>query len=330
MPTNLPGVTSYGIPLFGQGSVYDMPSGRVWFVCNRTGATITSAPAGTSRDAPFASLADAVANVATTLPTTGDVIYVLAGHAENVTGSNLFSGSATLSATAAVFPAGLRIIGEGDGNQRPTFTFTAAASSLAFAAAGVSFENCVLLGPQTGTTTVAAMFTVTAANCAVLNCNFNMATSATALVTTGISLSSAANEFVASGNLVWGLTGTPTSWLSNTGTTGPNRVQVSNNNVQLLLTATTSGCVDFSAASVAGPLNILVTNNSFINQTAASTVAMKFSANATGMVAYNSLGTTNASATACMGTTTLLQLVQNFVSQPNKFGLIAAAGGTSA
>jgi hypothetical protein len=38
MPTtNFPGgASSYGIPLFGAGSVYDMPWGNSWFVCNRS------------------------------------------------------------------------------------------------------------------------------------------------------------------------------------------------------------------------------------------------------------------------------------------------------
>src|SRR5215831_12262776 len=91
--TNFPGgVASFGIPQAGQGSLYDMPSAEVYFVCNRNGVTNGD---GSSRDRPMLSIADAIAQIKTS---TGQVtgaafIYVLSGHAENVTGSNIFSAS---------------------------------------------------------------------------------------------------------------------------------------------------------------------------------------------------------------------------------------------
>ncbi|MBV8928865.1 MAG: hypothetical protein JO152_07060, partial [Mycobacteriaceae bacterium] len=113
--TNFPGgVGLYGIPSLGAGTVYDVPPGRVWFVCNRTGVTNGD---GTTRDRPLLSIADAVANIATTNPTLGDWIVVLSGHAENVTGSNIFSAS-LVNTTAVTIPKGTRIIGEGQGSSR--------------------------------------------------------------------------------------------------------------------------------------------------------------------------------------------------------------------
>src|SRR4051812_4960432 len=189
--TNFPnGATSYGIPLFGQGTLYDMPCGRAWFVCNRAGVTSGD---GTSRDRPLTSIADAIVQIATTNATLNDYVFVLSGHAENVTASNVFSAS-LVNTGAVTIPAGTRIIGEGEGTNRPVLTFTAAGSTLAFAAAGISLENFVLLCPQTGTTTVAAFVTITAANCGVIGCNMQVASSATALITTAVSLSSAATE----------------------------------------------------------------------------------------------------------------------------------------
>lgn len=328
MPTAFTGLTNYGIPLFGQGSPYDMPAGRVWFVCNRTGATNISAPVGTARDAPFASLADAAASIATTLPTTCDVVWVLPGHAENITGSNLFSGSATLSATAAVFPAGTRIIGEGVGNQRPVFTFTAAASTLAFAAAGVTIENCQLLCPQTGTTTVAAMVTITAPFCGVVGNYMQLSSSATALATTGISLSSLADDNVISDNIGWGLTGTPTSWLSTTGTAAPDRCRVQRNFVRLPLSSASGGVIDLTANSVTSGIDWLISNNDLANSTAASTVVVKLSATVTGHARDNTFETVNGAAATAI-TSGTMSMFNNRVAQAGKQSIAITLGGNS-
>lgn len=294
MPTtNFPGgVSSFGIPMAGQGSLYDMPSAEVIFVCNRAGVVNGD---GTSRDRPKVSIADAVAGIVTTSGLTSGAafIYVLSGHAENVTGSNIFSAS-LVNTTAVTIPAGTRIVGEGLGTARPVLTFTAAASTIAFAAANCSLENMILQAPQSGTTTVAAMFTVTAAGCLVRGCQFQMATSGTALVTTGISLSSAASDTFVLDNIGYGTTGTPTSWLSTTGTTGPKRVTIARNNVTLILSSATGGVVDASASSGTAPTDWYITDNNFGNNATNSTVAMKGVAGLTGFAAYNNLGITNA------------------------------------
>jgi len=61
----------------------------------------------------------------------GDRIYVLPGHAENVSTASFI--------TADI--AGVRIIGLGRGSSRPTLTWTAAAATIVVSAASVSFEN---------------------------------------------------------------------------------------------------------------------------------------------------------------------------------------------
>ncbi len=327
--TNFPqGVASFGIPVIGSGSLYDMPPGRVWFVCNRTGATSQSGTTGTNRDSPFLSIADAVASIATTNPTQGDVIFVMAGHAENVTGSNIFSAS-LVNTGAMTIPAGTRIIGEGFGTARPTLTLTAAGSTLALAAANCSLENMILLCPQTGITTTAVMVTVTAANCMVRQCQFQGSASATALCTTGIQLSSAATDFLALDNNGYTVTGTPTSWLSNTGTAGPTRCTVQRNDINWLLTATTSGCIDMTAASVSGPTNMLIQDNTFANLTAASTVAVKFSASTSGDMTNNYLTILAAGAVTAITTPGLLTMYGNQLAQQGKQGIATTTGGAS-
>lgn len=331
MPTtNYPtGVSSFGIPLFGQGSLYDMASKEVYFVCNRAGVVNGN---GLSRDTPLASLADAAKLIptGTGIASGAAMVYVLSGHAENVTGADLYSGSSTNAATASVFPAGTRIIGEGFNLNRPTLTFTAAASTIDFSNANCSIENIIMQGPQTGTTTVAAFVTVTAAGCMVRQNLHLMATSATALVTTAISLSSAAADFWALDNTATAVTGTPTSWLSSTGTTGPNRTVAQRNVIMLPLSATTSGCIDFSAASGTAPTNSIVTDNTLINLTASATVDIKGAAGWTGIVAYNNLGggVTTAMTTTAINTPASVISVQNFVTSGGKWAIVG--GGTAA
>lgn len=323
--TNYPGgASSFGIPLFGQGSIYDMPCGRAWFVCNRSGVTNGD---GTSRDRPLTSIADAIVQIATTNATLNDFVFVLAGHAENVTGSNIFSAS-LVNTTAVTIPAGTRIIAEGEGSQRAALTFTAAGSTIALAAAGCTLENFNLLCPQTGTTTVAAMVTVTARACQVIGCNMQLSSSATALCTTGISLSSAAAEFYTSDNLVWGLTGTPTSWLSTTGTTGPNRVYAVRNNVRLPLSAANSGVIDTTANSGTAAADWVVGDNNFANTTAASTVVVKLATGHSGFAYRNFLETVNgAAATAITGGA--MTMFGNLVAQGGKQAIAITLGGAS-
>lgn len=319
------GVSSFGIPQIATGSIYDMPTGQPWFVCNRAGVVSGD---GTSRDKPFPSIADAVAKIATTNPSLGDWIFALSGHAENVTASNVFSAS-LVNTTAVVIPAGTRIIGEGTGTQRPALTFTAAASTVALAAAGSTFENMQLLCPQTGVTTVAAMVTVTAAGCRVVGNDMQMSSSATALCTTGIATSSAAASCLITDNVSWGITGTPTSWLAPTGTVGANRIQVLRNNVQLPLAVTTSGCIDLTANSGTAPIDWVVADNTFANKTAASTVAIKGVAGCGGTVAYNQLTILAAGAATAITTPGNWVQIQNFLCQPGKNGILTTNGGAS-
>jgi hypothetical protein len=323
--TNFPGgVGSYGIPLYGSGSVYDMPWGKAWFVSNATGVVNGD---GTSRDRPMVSLADALARASAY-----DTIFVGPGHAENVTASMVFSGTnqSGPNTGAQVIPQGVRIIGEGVGTNRPTFTLTAAASTFALANANSTLENIRILCPQTGTTTNATQVAVTAAGCMVRQCQFQGASSSTALATTCIQLSSAANDFMALDNTGFTVTGAPTSWLSTTGTAAAARVYIQRNTVRMILSATTAGIVDMSSASVTPPADWLISDNNFANLVASATVVIKGVASAAGFVAYNNLtgGVTTNLTTTTINTPGSLESFQNFVTSGGKWGIVG--GGTGA
>jgi hypothetical protein len=329
--TNFPGgVASFGVPLAGQGSLYDMPSGEVIFVCNRAGVVNGD---GTQRDRPKVSIADALASITTTsgIATGAATIFVLSGHAENVTGSNIFSAS-LVNTTAVTIPAGTRIIGEGFGNARPTLTFTAAGSTLALAAANCSVENMILQCAQTGSTSTTVGVTVTAAQCMVRGCLFICAAGTASQFTTVISLSSAASQFFALDNFAWGVagTGTPTAWLATTGTVGASQVVAQRNTILLPLLTTGAGCIDVSSASGTAPLNWIVTDNTLANLTTSSTVAIKGVAGWTGVVGYNNLGvgvTTNGTTTSINTPASTLSF-QNFVTSGGKWAIVG--GGTAA
>jgi hypothetical protein len=120
-----------------------LTTGDRWFVHSGTGA----ATGGQSPDSPLSTI-DAAINAATA--SQGDIIFVMPGHAENITtatGINLDK-------------AGISIIGLGEGNLIPTVSFTAAAGSITVGAASCSIKNIRLVANfETGVTagiTVAA------------------------------------------------------------------------------------------------------------------------------------------------------------------------------
>lgn len=100
------------------------PPGNVLYVHSGTG---TSTGPGFSPEAPYSTI-DAAINATTA--TNGDVILVLPGHAETITGAAGF----------ALDVAGVSVIGLGEGESRPVVTFTTSTA----ATATISGANCVV------------------------------------------------------------------------------------------------------------------------------------------------------------------------------------------
>ena len=147
--------------LFGQwlgGSVViedqGVSTGRRIFLHSGTGST--DAGYGGNPDTPVSTLAAAVA-LATA--NENDIIIAMPGHAET------FSG-----ATSALSVAGVKLKGIGQGPDRPTFTFSAAAGNIPISGAGVTIENVILTA--SGVTTVAAGITVSGADVTIRNVEF--------------------------------------------------------------------------------------------------------------------------------------------------------------
>lgn len=127
MATNFPNGLNVGggSPVTGSGGLFT--TGNVYYVGNAGSNEADDASHGTAT-APFATLDYAIGRCTANQ---GDVIYVMPGHAENV-------GAA---AAIACDVAGISIIGLGNGSNRPTFSWSATASTWTISAANVFISN---------------------------------------------------------------------------------------------------------------------------------------------------------------------------------------------
>src|SRR5262245_2682856 len=103
------------------------PNGGLTFYVHSSFASLDRLPAGL-QDLCFTSINSAFAACRANR---GDVIKVLEGHTESVTGADGWSS----------IKAGVRVIGQGNETERPTITWTAAGSQLDLDVANVSIQN---------------------------------------------------------------------------------------------------------------------------------------------------------------------------------------------
>ena len=122
---------------------------RVFFVDSNGGGSTT-----TSGKTPETAVTTIDAAIGLCTANRGDVIIVMAGHAETL---------ATAGAIAADV-AGISIIGMGRGTSRPTLTLSATGSTIAVSAANVLFRNLVV---TSSVNELVKIFNVTAAYCTI-------------------------------------------------------------------------------------------------------------------------------------------------------------------
>lgn len=108
----------------------------------------------------------------------GDVIYVMPSHAETVSSA----------AFIAMDVAGVSVIGLGQGANRPTFNFTATASTITMSAANCTLQNVLLTG---GVDAVVSPIVVSAADCKILDVEYR---DVTGQCTDGILTTAGANR----------------------------------------------------------------------------------------------------------------------------------------
>jgi len=150
-------------------------TGSVYYVDSGSGA---AANTGDASDEALITI-DAAINKCTA--SKGDIIYVMPGHAETI------SGAAGIAADVA----GISIIGLGRGTDRPQVTLSATDSTVTVTAANVSIQNIHFINDIDA---LVVGIPVTAAHCRIQGCLFDDAT-ASKQTTHWITLSAAADYF---------------------------------------------------------------------------------------------------------------------------------------
>ena len=150
-------------------------TGSVYYVDSGSGA---AANTGDASDEALITI-DAAINKCTA--SKGDIIYVMPGHAETV------SGAAGIAADVA----GISIIGLGRGTDRPQVTLSATDSTVTVTAANVSIQNIHFINDIDA---LVVGIPVTAAHCRIQGCLFDDATASKQTIH-WITLSAAADYF---------------------------------------------------------------------------------------------------------------------------------------
>jgi hypothetical protein len=122
------GVSSFGIPVIGSGSL--MTTGNIFFVDSGSSGG-ADGNAATNPESPAITLDAAIGKCTAN---NGDIIFVMPGHAESIAATDI-----------TMDVAGVSVIGLGRGDARPTFTFAATGSTIAMSAASTRISNVVLV-----------------------------------------------------------------------------------------------------------------------------------------------------------------------------------------
>jgi hypothetical protein len=202
----------------------------------------------------------------------GDVVVVLEGHAESITTADQMSN----------LVAGTKIVGLGTGTLRPTFTWTATGSTFLLDVANVVLANCILnTEPGTGSVTVTAPMTMSAAGCGLVNCLVRCSTDANNKATVPLLLSDAADDCFLIDNRFYGATAGESTTLVDIA--GADRLVMKGNMFKGASSNTAVGIVRFKATAAT---DVWLENNVYINKKAASTCAVTGVASTSG-VSFN-------------------------------------------
>lgn len=226
----------------------------------------------------------------------GDTIIALPGHTENT------------ATTSMTFKAGVRIVGVGNGDERPTINWNVAGSTWSIATANFSIENCVLNLASATSTTVTKAITIAGASASFERCRITLGASASQLVTTGIELTTGADKFRFVANDVFSTANAANVDVIKM-TNAIDRARFEDNVISCGMSTTTSSVITMTTA----PTNIYIGFNSLNNSIASSTKSLVGISSATGFVEYNNVYIMAATgAGAAIGTPGALQFNQNF------------------
>ncbi len=246
----------------------------------------------------------------------GDVVFVLPGHSESI---------ATADAMSSLV-AETKIIGVGSGSSIPTLRWTATAATFLLDVAGVTLAFLRLR--MEGANGVVAPITVTAADCAIVGCDVEVASGAALKATTAITVGAGADRFSFVGNRVRGTaTHNLTNGISVTAAVDSLLVQ----DCDMVFSATAAnGLINVSAAAT----NMVFKRLSLYNTHTSSTATIAFGDVACDGVCeevYSSIKNNGTSTTAGLtwGTAALVQANQCYTSDVRAVnGILSPVVGT--
>ncbi len=252
-------------------------TGNVYWVCSVTGTDVVGG--GLSPDAPFATLAYALSTTGPTTAANGDRIYVMEGHLEAVIAASTISWARS----------GVTVIGCGEGDLRPKFSWTTILSAtMTMSSANCRISNCVF--DVSGITALVSGIVVSAAGCKIDNCTFITAVAGAGTAPLQSILTTAgANRLVIDNNKFQGPALTPTTIAAGTNCiclVGGTGITITNNYIHGWFTTTSGGILGLTTLTN----NVLIEHNFIGNQTLSSSNAITLLTNSTGIIANNRLG----------------------------------------
>lgn len=264
------GVTIRGIPIIQTNP------GMTFWVSNATtmlqGQNNGSNGNKGSFDSPYATIAYAVSQC---VANRGDIIFVKPGHAETIADA----------ATLALNIAGVAVIGLGNGSNRPTLTFTAAAANIPITAANVTVSNILHIANFADVVSAyTATGTATPTGFNIDSCEFRDTASNLNFIktVTGNATANALSGFVYSNNRVLGLATTAATQACIMAAAN-DRQQYINNFVVYPVLNDTAVLVDFGANS---HTNLLIQKNLVFRPSTSTTGGSLFSGGSTASTGY--------------------------------------------
>ena len=270
--TNFPnGITSFGAPVLPETSA-GLVCGDVYFVGATAGANWIAGvndPVYGTLTAPFATIKYAITQCTAN---NGDVFYVLPGHTETISGAG----------TITVNVAGISIIGLGNGNLRPTLTWSATASSILITAANVTIKNIIT---KVSIDEVVSMFAVSAAGVTLDAVDFVEygALGATGQAIQFLLTTAAANDLTIKNckHTQQTAAASPQGWIELVGTSN---TRILNNTINLLARASTSSSAILASTAV---INCEIVGNRINFAGATITIVINMASTSTGFITDN-------------------------------------------
>lgn len=243
--------------------------GSIFFVDSTSTTKSDASGYGLSPDAPFATIDYAIGNCTANK---GDLIYVMPGHAESISGV----------AAIACDVAGISIIGLGNRNLRPTVTWHTTATTATVSAANITIRN---IRCATDVDAVVSMWNVTGAGATFEAVDFVETAACAALQ---FIITTAAADDLTIRNCRWVQTATAATalqqWILLVGT---DRLKVDNNYASLKGYATANPANGVLVGSTTAALDVEITNNRFETTNSTGAVPISLLAASTGLVSNN-------------------------------------------